>query len=61
MELHEIAIAAGARAQVVQVRQFRVSCRSFDKGRALVLGPFAIHQIVDRIARPAPCAPLPAM
>ena len=56
MKLHEIAIAAGSCAQVVQVRQFRVSCGYLDKGRALLFGPFAIHEIVDRIARPPPCA-----
>ena len=49
--------AALARAQVVEAREFRIFGGGGEKVLPLLLRPFVVHQLVDRFARRAPCAP----
>ena len=48
--------AAGAGAQVVQAGELGIFGGGGEEARALLLGPFAVHQLVDRLARGPPRA-----
>ena len=57
VELDEIARAAGAGAQIMEIAELRVARGEGDEALALVVGPFTVEQLVDRLARPAPGTP----
>ncbi len=51
MELCEVVAARAAGAEVVDAAQPVLPRGDVEKGLALVLGPFLVHQLVDRLAR----------
>jgi hypothetical protein len=57
MELHEIPVAAGPRAQIVDAAQFGMARQHLDKAGLFVLGPFVVHQLLDGLLAGLPCAP----
>lgn len=57
MELHKIVVAADPCAQIVEPSQLWMARRRRDEGLPLLLRPFAVHQMVQRIACPAIGAP----
>src|SRR6478752_3569994 len=57
MELSEIMGSAGAGAQVVQAGKLRILFGGGEEPLAKVVGPFAVHQLVESVARCGPCAP----
>ena len=54
VELDEVVRPAGPRPQVVQPVELGMLGRRGEEGGALLLGPFAVHQLVDGMARGAP-------
>src|SRR3546814_2984281 len=57
MELDEILGAAPAGTKIVNPLEFRLARRDLDEAAALILRPFLVHQLVDRMARRPERAP----
>lgn len=57
VELHEIAVAAGPGAQIVQALEFGMLGDDRQKALALFERPLVIHQLLDGSLRCAPSAP----
>ena len=57
VELREVVRAGMARAEVVDALDPRLAYRHLDEVAPLLLGPFAVHQLVDRARRRAERAP----
>ena len=57
VELREIVRARAPRAEVVNALQPRLARGHVQKGAALILRPFLVHQLVDRVGRGADRAP----